>query len=487
MAVPSLDQFLAALKAQESGGNYKEPPNSVGASGAYQFVPGTWGGYGGYAEAYLAPPAVQDARARQLASQYYARFGNWESVAKAWYAGSGFASKNQTATQKGGPSIATYASEVMARMGGSTATTAAVGTAVVAATRPTDKAGILALQQTMKAAGFDPGPLDGLWGPRTQAAYDKYLASGKAPTAAAAGSPFPNLAGLSNDDKITAVMFTEQGQAVAPFLNDPEIRTIFLRYINGEIDENTLSGLVSQSHVYQVTNKTQRQWDALQNTDPATASNALNQTKAGLQRMADTMGYTLTEDQLNALALAVKRDGYTEDQAKIWIITTRALSGGGQAGEALATVNNLLTSWMVDMSDASRREWVAALMAGTQTEDTFHEFVRQVAMSKFPTMAAALKANPNLTPDQFVDPYRQQAVKMLGINGADVNFTDPKWAKALQTWDDKTGTMRAMNLDEWGREIRSDPQFGWKYTTGAKDQAAAMIMQIGESMGQVRF
>lgn len=483
MAALGIDQFLAALKAQESGGDYKDPPNSVGASGAYQFVPGTWGGYGGYAEAYLAPPAVQDARARQLAGQYYARFGNWESVAKAWYAGPGFASKSQTAAQSGGPSIAGYASEVMARMGGSTVTTAAVGTAVVAITRPTDKAGILALQQKMKAAGFDPGPLDGLWGPRTQAAYDKYIAAN--PAAATATTPFPNLAGLSDNDKITAMMFSEQGAAVAPFLNDPQIRTIFLRYINGEIDEGTLSGLVMQTPAFQSTTLKQRQWATLQARDPATAASTVDQAKAGVRRMADQLGYLLNEDQVNALATAIVRDGYNEDQAKVWIVTNRVMAGGGQSLEALQAVNNTLASWMVDMSDAARREWVANIVIGTQSLDTFKEFVRQSAMSKFPTMAAALTANPNLTPDQFVDPYRQEAVRQLGVNPATVDFRDPKWSKALQVFDPKAGQMRAMNLDEWSRELRSDPQYGWRFTTGAKDQAAALIMQIGQSMGQV--
>ncbi len=51
---------------RESGGNIRAQNPSSSASGKWQFISSTWAGYGGYAEAYLAPESVQDAKAREL-------------------------------------------------------------------------------------------------------------------------------------------------------------------------------------------------------------------------------------------------------------------------------------------------------------------------------------------------------------------------------------------------------------------------------------
>lgn len=51
---------------RESGGNIRAKNPHSTASGKWQFLNSTWAGYGGYAEAWMAPESVQDAKARQL-------------------------------------------------------------------------------------------------------------------------------------------------------------------------------------------------------------------------------------------------------------------------------------------------------------------------------------------------------------------------------------------------------------------------------------
>lgn len=56
-----------SVMQRESGGNATiYNTQGSGASGKWQFMPGTWDGYGGYANAADAPVSVQDAKAREV-------------------------------------------------------------------------------------------------------------------------------------------------------------------------------------------------------------------------------------------------------------------------------------------------------------------------------------------------------------------------------------------------------------------------------------
>jgi hypothetical protein len=87
IAYPSqIANILATIRYVESRGDYSAPPNKGRASGAYQFITSTWDGHGGYPEAYLAPPAVQDERAAADVERFLAQWGNDVSMVPVmWY------------------------------------------------------------------------------------------------------------------------------------------------------------------------------------------------------------------------------------------------------------------------------------------------------------------------------------------------------------------------------------------------------------------
>ncbi len=137
----ALDVFMHAIRIQESGDNYLAYNSGSGASGAYQFVQGTWVSALGMAglgnsvysreQAYQAPPSVQDSAARALMGSYYNQFGqSWFSVAEAWYGGPGAVGHPSIGGGPGYPNVGQYATDVIAiynSLGGSTVATVPTG------------------------------------------------------------------------------------------------------------------------------------------------------------------------------------------------------------------------------------------------------------------------------------------------------------------------------------------------------------------------
>lgn len=79
-------QIADAIAKIESGGNYKARSKSSSASGKYQYIRGTWNNFGGYAEAWMAPPEVQDRKAiADITNKLNAYGGDVRKVVMSWF------------------------------------------------------------------------------------------------------------------------------------------------------------------------------------------------------------------------------------------------------------------------------------------------------------------------------------------------------------------------------------------------------------------
>ena len=88
IADASVDAIAATIRQLESGNDYTARASGSTASGAYQFLDSSWNNFAGYSRAYLAAPAVQDAKAIEHINGILAANDNDPSaVPVVWYIG----------------------------------------------------------------------------------------------------------------------------------------------------------------------------------------------------------------------------------------------------------------------------------------------------------------------------------------------------------------------------------------------------------------
>lgn len=139
----TIERILSTIRQKESGGNYQAKARGSSASGAYQFIDGTWRSLTSrfnvgteFQSASAAPPQIQDAVARAYVQDILNRNGNDVSkVPLVWYTGNAQGRMSpQAIAANGGLTAEMYQQRWMAAFNGNSGTpTTAVATAAPAA------------------------------------------------------------------------------------------------------------------------------------------------------------------------------------------------------------------------------------------------------------------------------------------------------------------------------------------------------------------
>ena len=423
----TVDTFLNALRAQESGGNYTSRSKSSTASGAYQYLDSTWNNYGGYAHAWQAPKAVQDARARADVEAAYKRYGgDWRKVAAAHFAGAGWVAAH--------PDVASW--------------------------------------------GVNPVP--GSKNPTVSAYVSSLFGKAGAKADVSTGTfDTPQ----ASQGSIDAQIASDFGYMSA-FLNDKELGPILKKASAEGWDNARLQGAIYKTRWYKTHADVTRAWDAKTKTDPASVKNEIAAQIAQLSQQLRATGLTIDPKRLSKLAVDSLRFGWNQAQV------TAALGAEGKfdtskPGAAKTTLDSLRANakqYMVPVSDAALNKWVKDVQLGNLTEQDFTTYLREQAKSLFPGLAAAI--DRGVTVEQYADPYRQQAASILEVDPQAIDFMgDPKYSKALFQKDPKTGDNTSMSLADWGSYLRGLPEYG--KTRQANQQAAAFGNALATTFGKV--
>lgn len=269
--------------------------------------------------------------------------------------------------------------------------------------------------------------------------------------------------------------------ALAWMLNVPELADIILKAGIENWDDGRIMGALQGTQWWKDRNEGARQWEELVNTDPASANQRRDDLARQIKQFAGQNGLQVTNEQAIFIAVESLAKGRTQAE---WQQNVLDFTMGTQGQSATAPGMNLkalAAEYAVPLSDVTLKQWEQNILTGMADENTFRAYLVEQAKSLFPSLANAL--DRGITVRQYVAPYQEIAVQELGVNPADVDWTDPKWSTALHRIDPKTGVAVSMSLSDWQKEIRTNPIYGFDQTVRAKDQATGLGQALMQRLG----
>lgn len=352
------------------------------------------------------------------------------------------------------------------------------------------------LQRKLNALGAGL-VVDGIIGPRTRAAMAKYgmdangNRTGGGPAApAGGGGPAPG-GPRAAEAPATAPPGSVEDQIrqkygyLAWALDLPEVGAVLRRAATEGWDEARLRGAVEQTAWWRNSSASMRQWQQQQAEDPATANAKIQAQTDYIRSQSGVFGITIDPARASAIAADSLKYGWSGTQLQSAILNEFHYVKGqtaGRSAEAEQQFKQMAGDYLIPLDDATIARWVEQAVKQQQDPESFKHYLIDQAKSLFPGLAAAL--DQGLTTKQLAAPYRNVAADELGVGGDTIDFRDPKWARALNFSDPKTGQFRPMDLYQWQRTIRGDSVYGWSKGAKANQMADDFSLGLLQAMGR---
>lgn len=268
----------------------------------------------------------------------------------------------------------------------------------------------------------------------------------------------------------------------AGLLDIPDVARVLQDGASGAISIDEVGNRLRATDYYKTTTASERTWEALRRTDPADAAYSSAQRRTELGARATKMGVNIDPERLSRLTELSLRHGWDLAQIDRFMANEIKFDPAGEKQQIFETLKNTAREYLVPLSEGAMNTWAQSIVGGSQTADTFTQYLRDQATSLFPALQVALQ-DPNMTVRKYLDPYGQVVSKALGINEADIDWTDAKWSRFINQVDPKTNQRTIMSLADVQKTVIADPTYGWSETANGQKAKTDIGVELARSFG----
>jgi len=238
------------------------------------------------------------------------------------------------------------------------------------------------------------------------------------------------------------------------------------------------------------TDKTQVSWEeAIIN--PASVGGAaggggvsakqIKSSKEAIRISASQLGVTLDDAKINSLANAYARGDINATVLPYEIVRQGEIDfTKGAAGNTYNKLRELASAYGIQYNEDWYKNSVASILSGKEAEDTYDVSIKELAKSKYPTLAKQIDAGRNVR--DLASPYIESMAQLLEVGSDSITLDDFYINQAL-TGLDADGTPKQKPLWEFQQQLRQDPR--WRYTKNAQESMMSASRKVLQDFGLV--
>lgn len=273
---------------------------------------------------------------------------------------------------------------------------------------------------------------------------------------------------------------------------DPAVAWLVVDAVNPDhpFDAATFQAKLMQTDWWKTTTDSQRAWEKLSATDPATAQQNRDQWRSHLNEEATKMGVELKPADLDwwtehYLPQGVASDDPTilNELARVYQQRPDLRTGTGSVDTVKDQMRQIASTYFRDLTPADLDWWGAQITSGQQTIQNFQTVIQNQARDRFPMYRDEI--NSGVSPEQLFAQQKQAIASTLEVDPSTIDLAhDPRWSKVLGT-PDKDGKLVPMSYSDAMQLARAQPE--WRNTINGRQASDDLVKGLLSELGAVKY
>jgi len=245
---------------------------------------------------------------------------------------------------------------------------------------------------------------------------------------------------------------------------------------------------VRSSKWYKTKQQSELNYIQIKNTQPAEFAAQVADRANTIDTYAKSLGFTLSEGQLNRLANQAFRFDWSQQELAKYVGTEIARKPKEEGGavkltetQVAADIRQLASRYGITLTNKDVRTYATDVVTGTMSQEQLTDKFRNTAKTLFPSLSKQLDQGMTLT--DIAQPYQNVAAQILEIDPTAIDITKPKYGKLFDFTPKEGAEPRMMSQTEWMKYVRSLPE--WKKTENYRQSYASMANSLARIFGKV--